>query len=689
MIFGAANITAAPGDLDLTFGSGGLVVTSFTNPPYQDSPSSIQVQPDGKIVVCGEIIEDDPNFSFTVSFFIARYHPNGTFDTSFGTNGKIVAPINSGGEFVGREIALQPDGKIIAVGYRTISPLTHVAVNRYNSDGTLDSSFGTGGKVVTQIGDSATSANLVAVQADGRIIVVGATAGSFDFIIVRYNPNGSLDTSFGDGGKIVSSFNRRGVSASAVLLQPDGKIVAAGSYIRNDPPFQGFSLVRYNADGSLDVDFGVDGGVVHAFPNSDRAGISDAVLQPDGRIVVVGRIFLQNPPFQQSRVIVRYNANGSDDNSFAANGIFTTPNTYFTDDIALQPNGKIVSFGSSNGAPAALRINANGSPDAGFGSSGIATAMFGNDFSHATTGAIQPDGKILLHGQAIALTGNGIVDVATARLLGGDFVVPPTAQFDFDNDGRADISVFRPSDRVWYLNRSTDGFSATQFGLSTDKITPADYDGDGKTDIAVYRNGTWYWLNSSNGSFAAYQFGLAGDVPVPADYTGDHRSELAVFRGGGWWTLDLATNESDSIQFGTSTDKPVVADYDGDGRADLAYYRNGEWQIDRSLLGFTIVYFGLASDTPVVGDYDGDGKADQAVFREGTWYLNRSQAGVTEFQSGLATDIPAPADYDGDGKADAAVFRDGIWYLRQTTSGSAVHQFGLRDDKPVPGAFVP
>jgi len=101
---------------------------------------------------------------------------------------------------------------------------------------------------------------------------------------------------------------------------------------------------------------------------------------------------------------------------------------------------------------------------------------------------------------------------------------------DFDGDGRTDISVFRPSDRVWYLNQSTQGFSATHFGLSTDKSTPADYDGDGKTDIAVFRDGVWYWLNSSNGNFQAVQFGQAGDIPVPADFTGDGRAELRVSR---------------------------------------------------------------------------------------------------------------------------------------------------------------
>lgn len=120
------------------------------------------------------------------------------------------------------------------------------------------------------------------------------------------------------------------------------------------------------------------------------------------------------------------------------------------------------------------------------------------------------------------------------------------AVFDFDGDGRADVSVFRPSDSVWYLNQSQAGFSARQFGLSTDKMTPADYDGDGRTDISVYRNGVWYRLNSSNGTVGTAQFGLPDDVPVPADYTGDGRAELTIYRNGNWWTLDLANNHRKS-----------------------------------------------------------------------------------------------------------------------------------------------
>lgn len=264
-----------------------------------------------------------------------------------------------------------------------------------------------------------------------------------------------------------------------------------------------------------------------------------------------------------------------------------------------------------------------------------------------------------------------------------------TSAFDFDGDGKADISVFRPSDTVWYLLNSQNGFSAAQFGLATDKITPADYDGDGKTDISVFRDGTWYWLGSSNGAVGIVQFGVVGDIPVPADFTGDGRAELAVYRGGVWWTLNLANNQSNTVQFGIASDKPVPADFDGDGKSDYAVYRDGIWYMLRSTGGFTSVQFGIATDQPTVGDYDGDGTADQAVYRDGVWYVLGSTQGSFVVQFGIASDVPAAADYDGDGKTDFAVYRDGVWYLLGSRQGFSAVQFGIASDKPIPAAFVP
>ncbi|MDQ4122089.1 MAG: DUF5050 domain-containing protein [Acidobacteriota bacterium] len=296
---------------------------------------------------------------------------------------------------------------------------------------------------------------------------------------------------------------------------------------------------------------------------------------------------------------------------------------------------------------------------------------------------------------SVAQNATGLQRTGTITIAGQTFTVNQSGNvrrtlFDFDGDGRADQTVFRLTNAVWYLLGSSSGFSGVQFGISTDKIVPADFDGDGKTDFAVFRDGYWYWLNSSNGGFNGMHFGSPGDIPVPADYTGDGRAEIAVFRSGIWYTWNLANNQFQGTQFGIASDKPVPADFDGDGKTDFAVYREGVWYHLRSSDGaFQGVQFGIASDKPTVGDYDGDGKADQAVFRSGFWYVLGSIQGFYGVHFGISSDIPVAADYDGDGKTDFAVFRDGIWYLLRSQQGFTGISFGVNIDKPIPAAFVP
>jgi hypothetical protein len=267
---------------------------------------------------------------------------------------------------------------------------------------------------------------------------------------------------------------------------------------------------------------------------------------------------------------------------------------------------------------------------------------------------------------------------------------------DFDGDGKTDVSVYRPAEGTWYLQRSQAGFTGAQFGISSDRIVPGDYDGDGKTDLAVFRDGDWYRINSSNQTFTAIHFGIAADRPVANDYDGDGKTDLAVYRPAeGTWYLLRSQAGFTGVQFGNSTDIPTPADYDGDNKADLSVFRptDGTWyRVNSANSQFVGVQFGANGDIPVAGDFDGDTKADVAVFRPslGDWYVLKSSGGLILNHFGANGDIPAPGDYDGDGKTDQAVYRNGAWYLLNSSSGSFnVVNFGVSADVPVPSRQNP
>ena len=283
-----------------------------------------------------------------------------------------------------------------------------------------------------------------------------------------------------------------------------------------------------------------------------------------------------------------------------------------------------------------------------------------------------------------------VVDADYALVASGvERVAAPLTRFDYDADGKADLSVYRPGNGTWYLQQSTAGFTAVPFGLSTDLIAPEDFDGDGKTDIAVFRSGAWYIQQSSAG-FTSVSFGTAGDIPMPGDFDGDNKADVAVFRASNnTWYINGSTAGFSATTFGSAGDKPVAGDYDGDGKTDIAVFRpsNGTWYLLRSQAGFTAVAFGVSGDKLVPADYDGDSKTDVAVFRNGNWYIQRSQAGFISYGFGLGTDTPVAADYDGDAKADPAVYRDGSWYLLQSTAGFTAASFGQANDKPTEAAY--
>jgi uncharacterized delta-60 repeat protein len=672
---------AADGDLDLTFGSGGKVVTDFGG--SNDWLGNIAVQPDGKIVAVGDVHPSN-------KFALARYNPDGTLDTTFGIGGKVITVIASVRES-GAGLLILPSGKIMICGSIELPSASNssFALLRYNSDGSLDTTFGNGGIVTTNVGPDDDQAYAIALQSDGKIVAAGRRGIQFyptdqrkgNVGLARYNPDGTLDTTFGNGGTVVSDFGQGLESyAIALMIQPDGKLVIAGesSYA--------FLVARYNANGGLDNTFGAgDGFSLGYFDNNWDRG-TDAVLQPDGKIVVVGLSGVADP--YPHFAIARYDPDGSLDQTFGNGGLILMSTVGYFDAVVVQRDGKIVALGDDGDNFLLSRLKVNGSADATFGSGGTVSTSFAGGALFGSDLALQPDGKLVAAGSTSSDPYFQHSDFALARYLNTP-VAARTTQFDFDGDGKADSSVFRNG--TWYLQQSAEGEKIVQFGLSSDRIAPTDYDGDGKTDVAVYRDGTWYLLRSSAG-LAALQFGLAGDIPVPADYSGDGRAEIAVYRGGIWYAMNLANNQVTADQFGLSTDRPVAGDYDGDGKCDYAVYRDGTWYLWESAQGFKVRQFGLSSDTPVVGDYDGDGKADLAVFRpsEAAWYLQRSQTGFTAFYFGYSQDVPVPADYDGDGKTDPAVYRGGMWYsLRSSQGGMSTTQFGMMNDIPIPSAFRP
>jgi FG-GAP-like repeat len=290
---------------------------------------------------------------------------------------------------------------------------------------------------------------------------------------------------------------------------------------------------------------------------------------------------------------------------------------------------------------------------------------------------------------------------------GNDVAVTRTnlANFDFDGDGKSDISTFRPSNGLWSIKRSSNNVTATTgFGLNGDLVTPADFDGDTKADISVFRpsNGVWYTLRSADNSFIANQFGANGDLPMPNDFDGDGKADIAVFRQStGVWYQYRSLDNSVFIQaFGSNGDKPLIGDYDGDGRGDVAVFRpsTNVWYYWSSLNNnFSAYLFGSANDVPIPADFDGDGKTDYAVFRASAvagqpdfQYLRSSDGLFQGIEWGTTNDIPVVADYDGDGKADVGVYRPSVltWYLLQTTSGFSQSAFGLTGDKTLESAFI-
>jgi uncharacterized delta-60 repeat protein len=374
----------------------------------------------------------------------------GFLDPTFGTGGRELIAFPKNGTFEykseAHDMAVQTDGKIVVVG--RVPNLTtagvddkDMAIVRLNPDGSLDTTFGNGGRVQIAFeagganGNNDDVANAVAIQPDGRIVVGGQSArtgSGIDFTLVRLTTDGNLDPTFGVGGKVITDFgtlvgaNKNSDDAiDRITLQPDGKIVAAGYSV-----FNGVAVARYNSNGSIDKSFNGTGGNA-VFPGIflQQGRAQDVVLQGN-KIVVVADTGLNG-----DLGVARFNANGTLDGSFASGGKYQAGlNGANGGNLAVLPNGQLLVAGggaitgTTSGDDFFLqRLNANGSLDTTFGSGGTATVGVnltanGNDI--VTDLIVQAGGKIVLTGTAASASG---AEFASARFLPGGTLDPTYA----------------------------------------------------------------------------------------------------------------------------------------------------------------------------------------------------------------------------------------------------------------------
>ena len=389
---------AAPGDLDPTFGGGaGYVVTPVV--AGHDAAWDVVVQPDGKIVAVGQ------SRTTTTDFALVRHDADGSLDATFGTGGIVTTPVGAGDE-IARGLLVQPDGKIVAVGYSNNGANNDFALVRYEADGSLDATFGTGGIVTTPIGTAGDNALHVARQSDGKLVVAGYAAmpgTGIDPVIARYEENGTLDGTFGTGGIVTVPVGAGTDTLAKVAIQPDGKIVAVG-YVSAAGVFD-FLTMRLDADGSLDETFDGDGIAITAV-DTTYAVATSLLIDPDDRITVVG--YTRNADLDMDVAVVRYDADGSLDASFDGDGkvqIAIGPDADNGRSIARAADGKLVIVGNldADATPTTandifvLKLDPDGSLDASFGTAGIKTLDLGA--SDVTMGvALQDDGKIVAAG---------------------------------------------------------------------------------------------------------------------------------------------------------------------------------------------------------------------------------------------------------------------------------------------------
>lgn len=363
-------------------------------------------QSNGKLISGGF---GDISFSRYIEFF--RINIDGSLDTTFGTNGfvekqyldTVFDTASSNYYLFGMDV--QSDDKILIMGKRESNPNLFWVV-RLTPNGLLDSSFNGTGYLDIGFGTLQDIGKCVKVQPDGKIILGGTSGNTAQyFTMVRLNSNGSIDTTFGTGGKVQTSFSGTESFANSIAIQPDGKIILGG-YTVNAPFAKDFAMIRYDSNGSVDATFGVNGKVITTINASYSDYIQKLIIQNDGKIIAAGTTSFEMGP---QLAMVRYLSNGSLDSGFGTNGVVIANGYGLGNDVALQADGKIILVGGENADVfSVLRYLNNGTVDPAFGTNGLVSAFEDIPYSRqASSVLIQSDNKIVVSGMTGTPIGGG------------------------------------------------------------------------------------------------------------------------------------------------------------------------------------------------------------------------------------------------------------------------------------------